>query len=189
MSCAALACVAEMFIHIPRTLPSTVLVPLALLAWLVTLRLSSQACLTTHTSTHPTQQNGTVVIVHLGAGERVEGIPLQQSTQLVDNVEQLRLFNPFINVIVVVDPLLRLTASEASRLAAANAELVATDTLPTTPQHQAWLNQSKIAQLAFRNKFWRYATERFFFLSGVAIQRNLKNIVHIVSHGQGKGTV
>ena len=41
-----------------------------------------------------------VVIVHLGDGKELPGLPMQQVAQITDNVEQIRLFNPMIPVFV-----------------------------------------------------------------------------------------
>lgn len=128
---------------------------------------------------------GCVVIVHLGdgglAGRQVVGIPVQQTAQIVDCVEQIRLFNPSMPIYIVVSAGLNLTMVETSRLELAKAVLVTIDQLPRTPEHQHWQQQSGLAKAADRNFFWRYASERFFYLSDVAIQLNLSNIIHIVS--------
>jgi hypothetical protein len=130
----------------------------------------------------PRQVTGCVVIVHLGEGEWVEKIPMQHTAQLVDNVEQLRLFNPLLTVYIVVSPSLKLPATEAARLAAAKAELVTTDTLELSAPHLFWQQHSALAKKPERNFFWRYASERFFYLSDLAVQKeNLTNIIHIVS--------
>lgn len=121
-----------------------------------------------------------IVIVHLGDGKELAGLPMQQVAQIIDNVEQIRLFNPRIPVFVVVSPDLRLTAGAASRLAAAQAQLVTTDALPLTQAHTRWQQESKMAKTSDRNFFWRYTSERFFYLSDLAVSRQLTNIIHIV---------
>ena len=127
------------------------------------------------------QVQGCVVIVHLGDGSPLPGLPQQHSAQLLDNVEQFRLFNPDIPVYVVVQPSFQFQAAVALSLITARATLVTTDGLRTIPGHDKWQQQSSQAKTAMNNYFWRYTSERFFYLSALAVQRNLTNILHIVS--------
>lgn len=132
-------------------------------------------------SSAATIQQGCIVIVHLGSGEPIAGIPVQQGAQILDNIEQLRLFNPGLPVHLVVSEGLQLTASQVSRLQRAKATLSIADNLAATPEHMRWQQESAVAKNTDRNNFWRYASERFFHLSDVAQQHNLTNIIHIVS--------
>ena len=50
--------------------------------------------------------------------------------------------------------------------------------IPVQPEHQSFINNTKL-ELAFRNGFWRYTTERFYYLYDYSIHKNLKDIFHI----------
>ena len=125
--------------------------------------------------------HGCVVIVHLGDGRPMPGLPQQHSAQLLENVGQLRLFNPDIPIYILVQPNFQLHAAVASGLTTAGATLVTTDGLKTIPGHDKWQQQNSQAQIATNNYFWRYTSERFFYLSALAVQHNLTDIIHIVS--------
>lgn len=131
------------------------------------------------TAVETSDTKGAVVLVHLGNATSMNGIPQQQSEQIVENVQQLRLFNPDIPLYLVLDPGFKFAASEVLALAAAGAVVVTTDTLPLTEAHLRWRQHSPHTNQTWRAGYWRYTSERFFYLASAAQQYKLSNIIHI----------
>ncbi|KAI8462503.1 MAG: hypothetical protein J3K34DRAFT_182928 [Monoraphidium minutum] len=145
---------------------------LALLAWL----LLTIAFL----PNMPFAPRGCIVIVHLGTGEPVGSVKLQIS-QIADNVQQVRLFSKTISIFLVVQRDVEMTQQDRSKINGANVHIVYTNELRPTMEHQAWLDASPLARNTERANFWRYTSERFYYLSDLAAQKSLKNVIHIVS--------
>ena len=68
--------------------------------------------------------------------------------------------------------------SNISKLKSQNLTIVPLEDIPVQPEHTQFINNTKL-ELSFRNGFWRYTTERFYYLYDYVIHNNFANIFHI----------
>ena len=110
-----------------------------------------------------------LVFVHLGK---------ELPPYIWDAIDQARLFNENTPIFLI-----------ANRPALAKIEpqsldkqliLIAAESLATTTAHQQFKKISRHDQ-RYRQGFWRYTTERFFYIHELMLQENLHNVFHLES--------
>ena len=101
-----------------------------------------------------------LILIHIGPE-----LPLF----IFDCIKQAQLFtNIPIHVLV--------NKSNVSKLSeASNLTVFPLEDIPIQPEHQTFINNTKL-DLSFRNGFWRYTTERFYYLHDYAVYNNLIDI-------------
>ena len=58
-----------------------------------------------------------------------------------------------------------------------NANIIEIESLPITEKHKLF-NQNTTLDRNFRGGFWKFATERFFFIEDLMIYKNIQNVFH-----------
>lgn len=108
----------------------------------------------------------TVILAHLG-----ESIP----PYLKDCVHQLRLWNFEMPIYCILDRVQDGRDFWTHLEAEYGLQLIYTDTLKPTPQHQQFRNTFK-GDEAFRKGFWKHVKERFFYVEELIIQEGLSQV-------------
>ncbi len=112
--------------------------------------------------------DSTIVFIHIGPHPPAYlGIALRQA----------RLFNPNIRLILLASNPEALTPaiSEDRHL---NLEIVTTGSLTASSAHRVFLEHTSLDR-SFRNGFWLYTSERFFFLEELMRIHHLTNVFHL----------
>lgn len=109
-----------------------------------------------------------LVFVHLGPSE----IPKYAVTA----VEQARLFNPDCPFYFIVQH--KQVAPLTHRLRESHVTCIAAESLKKTPHHTRFLQTSTLDP-NWHHGFWKYTTDRIFYLEEVMIDHQLSNVVHI----------
>jgi hypothetical protein len=107
-----------------------------------------------------------LTLVHLGTA---------YPTYLEHCIHQLRLWNSAeeLTVYVILEPCHR---DKEALLGACGAEVVFTDTLPKTRDHELFL-QEYAGDTEFRKGYWRHVKERFFYMEELMIQKCIGSMV------------
>lgn len=112
-----------------------------------------------------------IVFVHIG-----KLLPVY----LQDALEQARLFNPNAQIILIANqaPIIQNDKQIQEVLDSQNIKTVFCEDLAMSKNHQIFLRETPLDK-NYRDGFWRYATERFFYLEELMIQESLRNVFHI----------
>ncbi len=110
-----------------------------------------------------------IVFVHIGPS-----IPEYTATA----IKQSRLFNPKADIYLVAQTQAYKNLCLTKDLAQFDPIFVSTESLPLSSDHAKFQKKSKLDNL-YRNGFWRYATERFFYLNALISSKDLKNVFHM----------
>ena len=111
-----------------------------------------------------------LVLVHLG-----EGTPLYMN----DCFHQLRLWNSpeTLTIFLILDSFHRGTPYPWSPLTSNyDIQIIYTDELIATDHHQSFCKGTH-ADLQFRDGYWKFVKERFFFVEELMLQRGLTNVI------------
>jgi hypothetical protein len=104
-----------------------------------------------------------LIIIHIG-----ESLPCY----MIDCIEQVRLFTDIpIHVLINRNNNINLKHQEGINV-------FYLEDIPLKPEHEYFKSNSKLDK-SFRNGFWRYTSERFFYLYDYVNYKNLENIFHI----------
>lgn len=117
--------------------------------------------LTTYTTLY------TIVFIHLGPT-----IP----DYLPIALKQARLFNRDAEIVLIANE--AATSSVLDKLTEHQITLINCESLNETSEHQCFLKSSKLDS-KFRNGFWQYTFERFYYLHAFISQHNKKNVFHL----------
>lgn len=112
----------------------------------------------------------TLLLVHLGNSK---------PPYLIDCAHQIRLFNPppTLRIILIADPINR-DSEFIAKLDPYRVELRYTDTLDPTPEHTKFLAEFS-GDTEFRNGYWRFVKQRFFYMEELMIADSLTNVIAI----------
>jgi len=110
----------------------------------------------------------TLLFVHLGNGT---------PPYLRDCVHQLRLFNPrgTLRIVLILDPVHR-GSTFLQDLTPYDIHFRYTDTLPRTPEHEAFIATFK-GDTSFRNGYWQFVKQRFFYIEEFMREESLTNVI------------
>lgn len=110
----------------------------------------------------------TLLLVHLGNSK---------PPYLIDCAHQIRLFNPppTLRIILIADPIHR-DSEFIAKLDPYRVELRYTDTLTPTPEHTKFLAEFS-GDTEFRNGYWRFVKQRFFYMEELMIAESLTNVI------------
>jgi hypothetical protein len=110
-----------------------------------------------------------IVFVHIGPS-------LPDYT--ITAIKQSRLFNPKADIYLVAQSEAYQKLCLTQDVATYRPIFVSAESLPLSSEHAKFRKKSKLDNV-YRNGFWRYATERFFYLSALMSCRGLKNVFHM----------
>ena len=113
-----------------------------------------------------TSSGHSIIFVHLG-----DTIPSYMEIA----IKQARLFNDCPILLVANQKALDEIGSALDKY---ETTTIACESLVKTKEHHTFLTTSKLDK-RFRNGFWSYATERFFYLQDLMQQYTLENVVHL----------
>lgn len=110
-----------------------------------------------------------IVFVHIGK---------ELPNYLATAISQARLFNPQGDIYVVAEQ----RALEQGDLSSIDQQLrmIPCESLQLSPEHLLF-NEKSSHDTRFRNGFWRYATERFFYLYDLMQHHGLQKVFHLES--------
>lgn len=110
-----------------------------------------------------------IVFIHIGK---------EFPEYLQTSVKQARLFNQDTDIYVVGN--YRALRRKKSFFSGLDVKTITCESLIMSDQHQQFLKKSKIDS-SFREGFWKYAIERFFYLDELMDQQNLSHVYHLES--------
>jgi hypothetical protein len=117
-----------------------------------------------------TQHNTNIIIVHLG-----EDLPLY----IRDCIEQIRIWNSREHVKIFFIAFTQHYEMMEPICQEFDVTFVSTETLPKTENHKYFLANYKNYDAAFRNGYWRFVIERFYYMEELMITYNLDSAIHM----------
>ena len=111
-----------------------------------------------------------IILVHLGTN-----IPLYLDACL----KQIRLWNSIENVAVYLVAFEELSEIFDPLCEKYSVTFVRTNSLTPTENHSRFIRDLKNYDASFRNDYWRYVVERFFYMEEVMRSYNLTNVIHM----------
>jgi len=111
-----------------------------------------------------------IVLIHLGNSE---------PEYLIDCLHQIRLWHPAEQTDLYLIAWPGVTETFSAACTEYQAEFVSTETLTPSAHHQTFLQEYSNYDAGFRDGYWQFVVERFYYLEELLLQRKIESAIYI----------